>query len=196
LKPLTGYETYLRVADSSLNILRDVARGHPLTLTVAQLRAALTLVADAADLMSQPRIHEDVVLGNEGVVVCDLRMLLSHAERLLLLDQQGMASVIEAFGRLERSGVIQQRDMESMNEFVNVSIDAGVSATAAAAAAPGLRSCGLASCGAREAHLQHFKSCAACRIPVYCCKEHQTEDWPSHKAACKAARKATAERAG
>jgi hypothetical protein len=54
------------------------------------------------------------------------------------------------------------------------------------------RSCGLASCGAREAHPDHFKSCAACRGPVYCCKEHQTEHWPSHKAACKAARKAAA----
>jgi hypothetical protein len=27
---------------------------------------------------------------------------------------------------------------------------------------------------------------------VYCCKEHQTADWPAHEAACKAARKAAA----
>ncbi len=63
------------------------------------------------------------------------------------------------------------------------------SATVAAAAAPGLRRCGLAACGALEAHPSHLKSCAACRGVAYCCKEHQTEDWPSHKAACKAARK-------
>ena len=60
---------------------------------------------------------------------------------------------------------------------------------------PGLRCCALASCGVKEAHPQHFKSCAACRGPVYCCKEHQTADWPRHKAECKAARKATAEAA-
>ena len=58
--------------------------------------------------------------------------------------------------------------------------------------APGLRSCALPGCGAREAHPTHFKSCAACRTIVYCCREHQVAGWPSHKKACKAARKAAA----
>ena len=56
--------------------------------------------------------------------------------------------------------------------------------------APGLRTCALPGCGAKEAHPAHFKSCAACRTVVYCCREHQAEDWPNHKKACKAARKA------
>jgi hypothetical protein len=46
---------------------------------------------------------------------------------------------------------------------------------------------------------RHFKACGACHTPAYCCKEHQTEDWPAHKAACKAAQaacKAAAELAG
>jgi hypothetical protein len=46
-------------------------------------------------------------------------------------------------------------------------------------------------CAAREAHPAQFKSCAACRAVVYCCREHQVADWPSHKAACKAAGKAS-----
>ena len=58
--------------------------------------------------------------------------------------------------------------------------------------ASGLRSCALAGCGAREAHPAHFKSCAACRAVVYCCREHQVAGWPAHKKACKAARKAAA----
>ena len=62
-------------------------------------------------------------------------------------------------------------------------------------AAPGLRRCALASCGAKEAHPSHYKACAACRGVVYCCKEHQQQHWPSHKAACKAARKEAAEAA-
>jgi hypothetical protein len=41
-------------------------------------------------------------------------------------------------------------------------------------------------------HPAQFKLCAACTTVVYCCKAHQAEDWPSHKAACKAARKAAA----
>ena len=58
--------------------------------------------------------------------------------------------------------------------------------------APGLRSCALDGCGAKEAHPAHFKSCAACRAVVYCCREHQVAGWPGHKKACKAARKAAA----
>lgn len=67
-------------------------------------------------------------------------------------------------------------------------------AAEAAAADPGLRSCGLASFGAREKHPDHFKTCAACRGVAYCSKEHQTEHWPDHKAPCKAARKAAEQR--
>ena len=61
-------------------------------------------------------------------------------------------------------------------------------ASAAAAAAATLRTCALASCGAREAHAAHVKVCAGCRRAVYCCREHQAADWRAHKAACKAAR--------
>ena len=67
---------------------------------------------------------------------------------------------------------------------------------AAAAAAPGLRSCALAGCGARERHPSHFKACAACRAVVYCSKEHQVQDWSAHKAACKAARKDASDSGG
>jgi hypothetical protein len=54
----------------------------------------------------------------------------------------------------------------------------------------GLRRCALASCDAVEAHVAHFKTCAGCRGVAYCSKEHQSADWRSHKAACKAARDA------
>ena len=59
-----------------------------------------------------------------------------------------------------------------------------------------LRSCALEGCGAREEHASHFKLCAACKGPVYCCREHQVADWPAHKAACKAARKRAAAEEG
>ena len=38
---------------------------------------------------------------------------------------------------------------------------------------PGLRTCALAGCGAKEAHPSHLKSCAACCRPLYCCMEQQ-----------------------
>jgi hypothetical protein len=66
-------------------------------------------------------------------------------------------------------------------------------AASSAAAASERRVCALPSCGAREAHVSHFKLCAACKTVVYCSKAHQAEDWTRHrKEECKAARAAAA----
>jgi len=71
---------------------------------------------------------------------------------------------------------------------------AKANAARAAASAPELlRSCALASCGAKEAHVSHFSKCAACKAVVYCSKDCQLAAWPDHKKACKAARKAADE---
>ncbi len=64
--------------------------------------------------------------------------------------------------------------------------------SAAHALSPALRGCALPGCAAREMHPRQFKRCAACATLAYCCKAHQVEDWPRHKAPCKAARKAAA----
>jgi hypothetical protein len=99
----------------------------------------------------------------------------------------------QAWARLQQTGVTAsaavRQDIGARQR--GGQLDAQLTQNVArAAAAPGLRTCALASRGAREAHPDHFKSCAACRVPFYCSKEHQTADWPSHNAACKAARKA------
>ena len=107
------------------------------------------------------------------------------------------APLLHGWRQLERSGFLQQPRAQMALRLADENLfgrmyDSQQAVLASAFAGAPLLACGLPSCGAREAHPQHFKSCAACRIPVYCCKEHQTEDWPSHKAACKAARKAAA----
>ena len=66
---------------------------------------------------------------------------------------------------------------------------------AARNAARGLRRCGLASCNACEIEPLQFSKCGACKAVVYCCREHQVQDWSQHKAACKAARKAAEQNA-
>jgi hypothetical protein len=69
-----------------------------------------------------------------------------------------------------------------------------ISAAAEADLAAGrLQQCALAGCATYESHVSQFKRCGACRTVAYCCREHQVEDWPSHKAACKAARKTAAD---
>ena len=97
-----------------------------------------------------------------------------------------------AWQRLQRSGVLQTRRIEERMGASAPTEQAFLAAVDKSLTAPGLRSCALDGCGAKEAHPAHFKSCAACRAVVYCCREHQVAGWPGHKKACKAARKAAA----
>jgi hypothetical protein len=100
------------------------------------------------------------------------------------------ARVLAAWRRLQSSGVLQRRDI-LQGTSCNDAVIARATATAAAtAAARGLRFCALPTCGAQEVHASQFKRCSACSGVVYCCKEHQVQAWPAHKAACRAARKA------
>jgi hypothetical protein len=139
-----------------------------------------------------PRIAEaDMALVVEGGFVVSLQSLVAAPQMLAPYGAAG-ARLLANWRRLLQSGVLQQRHIGAAMRHVAQERADISSASAAAAAAPGLRTCALAACGAREAHPAHFKSCAACRVPAYCCKAHQEADWPSHKAACKAARKAAA----
>ena len=107
------------------------------------------------------------------------------------LDARLVQLLEGAWLRLRRSGVLQARGIEASC----TSLPDGQAYTAAimnTLSAPGLRHCALHGCGAREAHKAHFKRCAACQAVVYCSRECQATDWPAHKEACKAARKAAA----
>ena len=86
----------------------------------------------------------------------------------------------------------EAREKDEQSECYAVSL---ADAQAAQNKGAPLRACALPSCGAREAHVAHFKKCSACSQVVYCSKQHQTEHWPAHKAACKAARKAASQAA-
>jgi hypothetical protein len=100
------------------------------------------------------------------------------------------ARILAAWRRLQSSGVLQRPGIQQGVSLV-MADDTRVAANAAAtAAAQGLRVCALHTCGAQEVHASNFKRCSACSGVVYCCKEHQVQDWPAHKAACRAARKA------
>jgi hypothetical protein len=67
-------------------------------------------------------------------------------------------------------------------------VQAAFEARAAAdVAARGLHVCALPECGAREAHVAHFKRCGRCRQAVYCCPEHAAVHWrQGHKRECAA----------
>jgi hypothetical protein len=89
------------------------------------------------------------------------------------------------------SAAHQAEDLAAHRGVCDAAQRAAAAALEAREDAAGRRRCALPACGAREAHAAQFQRCSACRLDVaYCSKAHQTEDWPSHKKACKASRKA------
>ena len=187
---LFGYEELLKAAMNAARVLACAAK-FASECSGAQFQSFAQYVARAADQMQLPRRHPDASLCTVASLVTALHGALAIAGANGL-DARLVQQLACAAQRLQRSGVLQARHIEerivedmpeqlAMNAMVRNSL-----------AAPGLRTCALPGCNAREAHPAHFKSCAACRTVCYCCREHQVADWPGHKKACKAARKAAA----
>jgi hypothetical protein len=105
-------------------------------------------------------------------------------------SSEWQARILAAWRRLQSSDVLQRRGILQGVSCVTAHCTHADATAAAAIAARGLHFCALRSCGAQEVHASQFKRCSACLTVVYCCKEHQVQDWPAHKAACRAARKA------
>ena len=169
-------------------------------IEMESLDSHLRLVLHALDSLSKPRPLEKTVLKPELMFVramqeCETKRF---SERIAATHPtcSGMLQRIDiVWARVQASGILQRRNLHVDHpQFSNSAEETRrkVEAADARQARRGLRSCGLASCGAKEAHADHFKRCSACHTVVYCSKEHQLEDWPAHKAACKAARKAAA----
>ena len=112
------------------------------------------------------------------------------------VDARLVQPLADAWQRLQRNGARQMRKIEKRIRQIEPTRQAYAVVTQQSVTAPGRRSCALDSCGSMEGHPAHFKHCSACRAVVYCSPEHQAADWPSHKAACKAARKARSEHSG
>ena len=200
LAKLYGYNTFLGTAYSIVNLLLN-AWFFAAECSATQFEAFAQRVVHATDLMQQPRSHGTTALYAEvqfsenfsSVCVADaasgLPYLLHRG-----LDARLVQLLTDVWQRLQRSGVLEARCIldECRRQQVSTDCEKNEAAVRAALSAPGLRSCALVGCGAREAHPKHFKRCSACQAVVYCSKEHQLEAWPAHKAACKAARKAAA----
>ena len=158
-----------------------------------------TFIASALDLMAQPRELPSVVVDGRTCMVPSTQEqgLAQRARRMLpdarfcsKLDGEALSLLVDAWRRVERSGAVAKRILGNGPD--GNSVRACLDAAAAEAAVRGLRECALAGCAAKEVHVAQFKKCGACMQAAYCCREHQLEDWPAHKAGCKAARKAAA----
>lgn len=187
---LVGYRLYMSVATCALPMLGN-AFVFEADCSYAQFQGFTRHVVHATDLLHLQRSQRDIYLTTEARFVLALRELAPLFSRNGL-DARLVQQLTQAWERLQLSGVLQSEKFERGVDLCASEQLAHTAAMAKSAAAPGLRSCALASCGAKEAHAQHFKRCAACHAVVYCSREHQVADWAAHKAACKAARKAAA----
>jgi hypothetical protein len=189
-----GLAAYL---DAACVVIRVLDISTPSMPRDEQLSHA-AFIASALDLMALPRELPSMVAdnGTPGVLVCPSEQHLAQTFRFACekpefnvdVDGEAFALMADAWRRVERSGAIARR-MLKLDTDPATSVTACLDAAAAEAAVRGLRGCALADCAAKEVHVSQFKRCSACQQAFYCCREHQLEDWPAHKVACKAARK-------
>ena len=161
-----------------------------------QLRGrCLTFLKHALQLELERRHGHKV----RTVITTDEMLFLDNFRKRLLPHLEPSkpcyTRLLAAWRDVEDSGLLQALPMEQTYKHSACIMKSLADAQAAKKAGMPLRACALPSCGAREAHVGHFKRCSACGSVVYCSKAHQAEHWPAHKAACKAARKAASQAA-
>ena len=189
-----GYDTLVTTAQSVFAYLLNPDHIHD-SMNADHVLAARAFVAAALDVM--PRIPVTYpALAAELSLLNSFQLLAKYVRPGSPLHDF-YKPLFDARDRVLRNSVARRRGLiEARSAQVLQDVAESHHKTTVAAAAEGVRSCALAGCGAREVHVQQFKSCAACRTVVYCCREHQVEGWPAHKKACKAARKAAATEGG
>ena len=188
---MCGIETFFRVAASVAFLLMNAgALSRMLQFSDAQVEATSVFLSSALELMLLPRPgDDDMWLAGEPELVRHVREL---DPVMSALDHAAALQVHDSWRRVLRSGVLRARGINDGIEAVH-QLHRDIRAKKDASFAAGkLGKCALGGCAAREAHEAQFKHCAACHTVCYCCREHQVADWPAHKAACKAARRALA----
>jgi len=188
-----GYEAYLLVTRIALHWLY-VGCHQPSAFalpTPAQTQQIFCFAATALDLMSAPRLLTNLSIYYEVLFLTQVQETVQACQTRF--SREDLEVMMAALGRLTDSGVIEDRRLELAAPNTVRLVQQLNAKAEAEKEAPGLRSC--AHCSARELHVAQFKRCSACKAVVFCSKDCQLANWPAHKAACKAARKAAADAA-
>jgi hypothetical protein len=194
-----GYDTYILTAGLALRLCVVTAQAllNPVAPEATAVAGSM-FVERAFDMMQLPTGSANLMQLRTGAAHMFETTLVRNAqifieERPSFCTTSGnewQARILAAWRRLQSSGVLQRRGILQGMGAITAQTTHQRAAAAATAAARGLHFCALHACGAQEVHASQFKRCSACSGVVYCCKEHQVQDWPAHKAACRAARKA------
>jgi hypothetical protein len=177
-----GHEAYMLNAGIALQLCAagtDIPTARMLNLPEATVRACSVFVESAFDMIIQLRTTLAGKL--EVVLVRNALKVIEKEHRFCATSSEWHARILAAWRRLRSSGVLQRRGLLHGASVVSVCNMHAADTAAATAAACGLRVCALGTCGEQEVHASQFKRCGACSGVVYCCKEHQVQDWPAHK---------------
>ena len=187
-----GLDVYMFAATNALTLLNFTELfGMSRDMQLSQA----AFVASAFELLARPRMPLFVIVDGvyQGTLPSAVEQGLAQVYRIACarfnLDREVRTLMADAWRHVELSGAVVMRELDEEPDPETM-IDRRLAAAAAEGAVRGLRECALAACASKEVHVSQFKRCAACQQAFYCCREHQLADWPSHKAACKAARKA------
>ena len=80
----------------------------------------------------------------------------------------------------------RERCLLDTSEKVGKLIEEAETSRLADIAEHGLKRCALPSCDKREASVEQYKCCSACRSVWYCSEEHGALHWTEHKPVCRA----------
>jgi hypothetical protein len=192
--PWVGFHALVRGASLALGSISKLAVG-PYAAVLpdrdAFVRVALREVDAAVDaIVVAAGSGSELALGVEATFIQTLSCMVGLEIHSPSGPSAEGAQLLRAWSRL--GSIPQMPSIRQGSECALSDVQRAVAGAAASAAHPGLRSCAQDACREREVHPAQFKRCSACSTVVYCCKACQPADWPRHKAACKAARKAAA----
>jgi hypothetical protein len=187
LGPFIGYDAFLSAAALEMQV-HDFGQGESHPQEAAEL---VSFVVSAVDLVLQPQQTFGCPVPGEIAFVNALRR--KYGSIISSAAAPRFVALVDAWRKLISSGVLSERGLDLLCSVTDRSCAHMMAAAHMRHSSAVLRTCALEACTAREVHALQFKHCGGCRAVAYCCREHQVADWPSHKEACKAARKAAAQ---
>ena len=169
-----GYATAVLAANLFLNLL---SVRHDIEAAAFVLRVVDCMLPAARSLA-------DIVLAEEENFVASVHTTLSGA--VPSYDAAFVASLRTKWTAAAMVQMRRERGLLDAFERMEKWNEDGTTRRRADVAEHGLKHCALPSCDKREASVQQFKFCSACRSVWYCSEEHGALHWAEHKPVCPA----------